>query len=97
MIALDKMLDELLLLEIDVKEKVKRIEAIRTWCKQQGSFSTELHVCSVKSHSRTGLVSLEKAVKALGRDLLENFELINTSTFLTVQVSKKSNDLDIAL
>lgn len=87
---IDIVLDELLNLEDDIKPKLKRIEEIKTWCKEQGSFCTDYHVCSIKEHTRTAIVSLKKAVDALGKEMLESFGLIQTTEFKTVHVSKKS-------
>lgn len=96
--AVDKMLTELIDLERDVRLKSKRIEAIKSWCKEQGSFSTQFHVCSIKEHTRVGLVGLEKVANAIGRDILEDLDLINISQFSTVHVSRKSpTEFDIAL
>ncbi len=94
MTHLDEMLQELIALEQDVKIKYKRIEEIKAWCKEQGSFATDHHVCSVKEHTRTGLAGLDVVAKALGRDLLEDLDLIRVSQFLTVHVSKRCLELD---
>lgn len=86
----DQSLKELLALEAEVKPKLKRIEEIKTWCKDQGSFATLHYVCAVIPRQRTCLVSLDKAVTALGKEMLESFNLIQTVTFSIVNVSEKS-------
>lgn len=90
MTDVDVILHELLVLEADVKVKVKRIDEIKTWCKQQGSFDTEMFVCAVKERSRTGLVSLQKAIDAIGEEILRDNNLIQTSTFLIVMVAARA-------
>ena len=84
------LLKELLDLEAEVKPKVKRIEEIKTWCKDQGSFSTDSFVCSIKPHTREGMVPLSIAVERVGRDTLEEFELIKMTEYSTVNVSPKA-------
>lgn len=85
----DEMLSELIELEEEVKVASKRIHEIREWCKAQGSFCTEFYVCSVQPRSRTGIAALDKVVKALGRDILEEHELISTSSFSVISVTRK--------
>src|SRR5579859_2409608 len=84
----DEVLEELLELEKDVKPKLKRIEEIKSWCKEKGSFHTDKYVCSVQTRTRTCLVSLEKATLALGKTMLESFNLIQESVFKVVSVSE---------
>lgn len=83
----EQVLAELLLLEQEVKIKSKRIDEIRKWCKEQGSFSTMNYVCVVKPRTRVGLAGLEVVAAAIGQDILEQFNLIKQSTFYMVTVS----------
>lgn len=87
---INAVLTEFLSLKQELKLKETRLKEIQTWCKEQGSFATDVYVCSVTDRSRTGLVGLEKAIEALGKELLEQHDLITTSTFSVVSVSVRS-------
>ncbi len=90
----DILLEELIELEAELKPKVRRLDELKTMMKDRGSFATDLHVCAVNEQTQRRLVSLDKAVAALGKDMLENFELIQTITFKTVKVSRKAIEAD---
>lgn len=90
----DILLEELIELEAELKPKVRRLDELKTMFKDRGSFSTDLHVCAVNEQTQKRLVSLDKAIAALGKEMLENFELIQTITFRTVRVSRKSIEAD---
>ncbi len=68
---------------------VKRITQIKDWCKEQGSFSTEEHVVSIKHRTQDRLVGLEAAVLALGLETLEKNGLIQQIEITLVNISKK--------
>lgn len=82
-------LTEFLILTADIKAKTKRLEEIKKWCKDRGTFSTSKFVCSVNLRTRTGLAGLEIVIDAIGKQILEDNDLIRTSEFLLVTVSKK--------
>lgn len=80
---------ELVSLQEYLKPKIKRMEELKTWCKTLGSYATENYVCSVRPQEKVCLVSLDKAIEALGRSLLEEKGLIQTVSFEVVSVSPK--------
>lgn len=90
-LLVDSILKELLVLQADIGPKIKRINEIKAWCIEAGSFSTLNHVCSVAIRERTGLVSLDKAIEVLGEKLLKEKGLIQTISFQVVSISSKFN------
>lgn len=88
--AEDIILEELVLLEEELKPKVRRLNELKDMFKQRGSFATDIFVCAVNEQTQRRLVSLDKAVAALGKEMLDSFELIQTITFKTVRVSRKT-------
>lgn len=90
----DMLLAELLEIEAEIKPRLKRLELLKQWCKDRGTFSTDNYVCAIKPRSRTCLVSLDKAIEALGKEMLESFSLIQTISFLTVHVNKRNIRMD---
>lgn len=89
----DSMLEEIILLEEELKPKIKRLNELKGHCKTRGSFATDFFVCAVEDRSQTRLVSLDRAVKALGREMLESFDLIQVIMFSTVHVTRKKLEL----
>lgn len=85
----DGILDEYISLNTEVLEKTKRLEQIKKVLKTIGSFSTELHVCAVIDQSRTTIASLPEVESILGKQLLIENDLIKTTWFKIVRVSKK--------
>lgn len=84
----DQLLDELLVLEAEIKDMSKRVDEIKKWCKERGSFSTSKYVCAIKTRSMVKLVSLEVATKILGTDMIQECGLTQTITFPVVSVSR---------
>lgn len=82
----DADLKELLTLEASVRLMNVRIKEIKEACKQIGSFTTQKHMCAVIEQQRTGLVGLSTVELALGRELLNAHNLIQTTAFLVVKV-----------
>ncbi len=88
------LLAEYLALQEELKIKGKRYDEIRNWCKAQGTFATDQYVCAVKLQTRVGLAGLETVTTALGREILEENDLIRESEFLLVSVSPKSSRVE---
>lgn len=82
----DELLKELYMLELDVKFKGKRIEAIKSMCKLKGTFSTEKFICLVTEHVQTNLASIDKVREAIGSHMLESCKLLCTTKYTTVRV-----------
>lgn len=80
---------ELLLLKAFVKEYESRIDELNTWCKSQGSFSTDRFVVAITERSRQCMVSVEKAVEIADIGWLKDKGLIQTVNFEVVNVSVK--------
>ncbi len=89
--AVEQLLKELIALEKDVKPKLKRIDDIKTMCRNTGSFSTENYVCVVKESVRQAMVSLAKATELIGMEFIQKNNLVTYSKVLTVSVSEKSD------
>lgn len=85
----NKILDELMHLEQQSKIIDARITEIRSACKDAGSFSTSKYVCAVTTQTRTGLASLALVETALGRQILEQHNLIKTTEYKTIKVCPK--------
>lgn len=85
---------------IELTMMIKRLEArrdeIKELCKASGSFCSRNFVLSVTDQSRTGLVGLEFVEKALGREILDYHNLIQTSWFQVVRVSKVAKMMRLA-
>ncbi len=90
----DLLLQEIVELEAALKPMVRRLKELKEQCKDKGSFATDIYVCSVKEQTRTGLVGLERAIDALGREMLQSFDLIQTVLFKTVHVSRRDVIID---
>lgn len=84
----DGILEELLMLEADIKSMTKRVDEIKKYCKERGSFSTARFVCAIKDRSQVRLVSLDRATEILGADMIQECGLSQTITFSVVCVSK---------
>lgn len=82
----ESILKEYLQLEEEVKLKKKRLDEIKNWCKCVGSFNTYNYACLIKEQSRTGIVGLERVIAAIGRDILEENNLISVSYFEQVHI-----------
>lgn len=89
--AVDAMLYELISLQKEVKPINQRIDAIKQWCKEAGSFSTMNYVCAVKEQERRAMVSIEKAKDLIGMEFLEHSGLIYVSRYHIVVVEEKSD------
>lgn len=85
----NKKLAELVYLQNNVKPMLSQIEKIKKWCKEQGTFNTDLYVCVIEPRKRTGMVSMEEAIEILSLEVIEKLNLSRTSEFLLVHVSKK--------
>lgn len=85
----EKLLEEYLALKELIKPIDKRIEEIRTWCKNKGPFCTQNYVCSVEVRQRTAMVSLEEAIAILTKEVIEKLRLSRTSEFKLIHVSKR--------
>lgn len=81
---------EFLTLVSEVKFMEQRIEEIKVLLKSIGSFSTANFVCAVSDQEQVRLKSLQDFEAALGRELLEQKNLIKTINFKIVKVAKKS-------
>lgn len=88
MSAEDLILEEYLKLDREIKEKTKRLEELKEWCKSKGSFATQLFVCALMPRERTSLAPLDEVAAALGKDALERFNLIRRHSFCIVQVTR---------
>lgn len=88
---INSILDELTALEIELKVKKKRLEYLKTWCKDRAPFGTDKYVCTLKNQSRTVIVSLKEATMILGGDFIEAFKLVRTTEFTILQVSALEN------
>ena len=91
----DAELEEFLHLQKAVKPMLKRIEEIRSLCKERGSFFTANYVCSVKLQERRGMAGLDECIDALGQELLDKHELIRLSSFLLVYVARLNDQITI--
>lgn len=85
----EAVLAEYLRLKATVPPLLKQIEEIATWCKSRGSFSTRHYVVSIEPRTQNRLCGLEKAMEALGAELLARHNMIQTITFPIVHVTKK--------
>lgn len=88
LLIIESVLKEYLVLQDQIKPIIQRIDEIRSWCKEQGSFSTPNYVCAVTPQTRTCMAGLDKTVEALGREILEEHGLIYISTFLVVRIAE---------
>lgn len=88
-----KMTDDVLKEYKELEAKAKAIEARRKelsdQMKAKGSFSTRNYIVEVETRSRTSLAGLEAVAEIVGRDVLESNDLIKTSQYDIVRVSKK--------
>lgn len=77
----------------ELQEQAKAIEERRSELsdklKEMGTFSTREFNVVVEIRNRTALKGLEIVAKAVGREVLEENDLITTSQFKTVRVIKK--------
>lgn len=80
------MFEELQIREAAIKESQKRVDEIKAWCREQGSFTTDRYICSVTPRVRTSLVSLDKVAEIIGWEIIEKENLIKTTEYLTVQI-----------
>lgn len=87
---INQILTEFMQLQTVAKQCAKRIDEIKDWCKEKGTFNTNKFVCAVMKRSRTGMVSIEKATKQVGLPFLEANMLIQVSEFEIVQVTEKA-------
>lgn len=87
---IEEVLAEYLDLKERIKPLIKQIEETASWCKARGSFSTTNYVVTLEPRTQNRLCSLEKAIEALGADLLIHHNLIQTITFPIVHVAKKA-------
>lgn len=83
-------LRELLVLMDKVKIMSKRIEEIKDFCKERGSFATKNFVCAVLAQQRVGIAPLKEVIDCFGRETLEKYALIKLSEFQIVKVSSIS-------
>ncbi len=88
---IDSIIEEYLYLREEVRPLLARIEEIRSWCKSQGSFSTERFVCVVKTKNRRCISGLDTLLKVLGKSEEELIELglMRIISFLDVTVGEK--------
>lgn len=83
-------LDEFISLNHEITEKTKRLNEIKELLKEIGSFSTTTHVCAVFDQSRTIMASVPEAILVFGKQMLVENDLIKTSCFKVVKVSRKA-------
>lgn len=85
--------EEVLEQYIAMKEEQKRLEEAITNIKNMlidlGSFATDNYVCAVKTQERRGVKPLAEVVKIFGKELVEEYGLINISQFKSISVSRK--------
>ena len=82
-------LEELITLEESMKIISKRVDELKTACKERGTFSTGMYACVVSEQTRVGLAGMADVISVVGREVLELHGLIRTTTYLTVKVSRK--------
>lgn len=85
----DNELRELLFLQAAVKDMQSRITLILDLCKVRGSFCTENYVVVVYPQKQRRLAGLDVVMEALGKDILEKYELIKYYEFRIVKVAEK--------
>lgn len=83
------LLEELFSLLQDAKVIDKRIEELKAYCKDKGSFYTKDYVCAVNGRSRMSMVGVEEAIAKLGKEFLMGHNMIRSHNFLAVTVAKK--------
>lgn len=85
----DALLQELWELERDIKVKELRAHQIKEICKEKGSCTTKHFVCMVEERTRNSMASITKVIDALGRDVLDQYDLIKSTKYLEVRISPK--------
>lgn len=85
----DVLLERYVELDLTIKLLTKEREEIKKLLLEVGPFFTSNYVCSVNERERTGLKGLEIVAEAIGMDLLEEYQLISTTKYKQISVSKR--------
>lgn len=90
----DQLMEELLELERNIKPMMARIDEIRDWCKQEGTFSTKNFVCAVKDVTRNQMSGIETVCTILGKTKDELFDigLAKIIGYQTVCVTRREHE-----
>ena len=93
--AMGMMTDFTLLEFVTLQEEVKllndRLELLKSCLRGTGSFSTENFVCAVIEQQQTRLKPLDAVIAALGKEILEENNLITKSSYHIVKVRPKES------
>lgn len=85
--------DDLLSHYLKMKEEHKRLDkeiiTIKNILIEAGSFATDNYVCAVRDQERLGIKPLEAVIRVFGRELIEEYDLLQLSVFKVVSVAKK--------
>lgn len=87
----DTLLHVFFTMKKEVKVLEKRLELLKEEILNRGSFSTDNYICVITNESRTSIKALDEVIKVVGRELLEEYDLIQTTTFQKLTVGLKSS------
>lgn len=87
----DDMLEELLLLEAQIKPMLKKISEIKDLCKKVGSFYTTGYVCTVTMQTGERLAGLKAVSEVIHPSILRKHGLIQQFESIYVRVARIEN------
>lgn len=82
----DKELEEMIMLQAQIKQMQKRVDEIKKWCRDIGSFYTANYTVSVVKRTRTGLAGLPEVLEFIDAAILNKHGLIRESQYELVEV-----------
>lgn len=88
----DDELEEFMQLKIVEKRVAIRLKEIKDLCEERGSFCSEKFACVVYEQEQARLAGLAEVAKALGKEVLEQNDLIKVVSFNIVKIAYRSND-----
>lgn len=89
MIINDDILNEYNKLQQEMRDITNRMSEIRGHLLTKGSFSTKNYVCAVSEQTRASMVSLDKVLQVIDEEVLREQNLIQSTTYKIVRVSRK--------
>lgn len=82
----NKVLEEYLILQQQIKDGKKILDQVKDACKTRGSFVTKDYACLVDTSHRVGLPGLDEVTRCIQRQTLEALGLIRTTEIVMVKI-----------
>lgn len=73
-------------LQAQIKQMQKRVDEIKKWCKEIGSFYTANYTVSIVKRTRVGLAGLPEVLEFIDAAILHKHGLIRSSQYELVEV-----------